>query len=173
MFCADICYFSYYMATLPDTPGVRHLFRVSPGNQSVCLTCPGQQREGREGCAVPQDCQYSRVSVSPDQSAYLQHCLGPHIPSSHVFSLPDNACVRTLETNQHLRSAQQHKHLRTREINWSSTENKAGGICHFASWNRIAITGTLSCHSHYSYQSGNSVLQFAFFSLNFAGNIKR
>ena len=112
------------MATLPDSPGVRHLFRVSPGNQSVCLTCPGHQGPGL--CSPPQDCQYSRVSLSPDQSAYLQHCLGPHIPSSHVFSLPDNKCVATLDTNQHLRSDQHNSF--TEKLNWISIENKAGPL---------------------------------------------
>ena len=32
----------------------------------------------------------------------LQHCLGPGVPSLHLISLPDNRCLLSLDTNQHI-----------------------------------------------------------------------
>ena len=32
----------------------------------------------------------------------IQHCLGPDIPSSHLFSLPSNTLLATLDTNDRL-----------------------------------------------------------------------
>ena len=43
--------------------------------------------------------------MSPGDSAYLLHCGGPGGPSSHVFSLPDNKCVASLDTNTHILAA--------------------------------------------------------------------
>ena len=92
------------MATLPGQPGVRHLFRKSLENNSAnntCLTCRD-------------NCYYSENIISPLYDAYvqvvilylnnslqeyLQHCLGPDIPSTHVFSLPDNSLIWTMDTN--------------------------------------------------------------------------
>ena len=31
-----------------------------------------------------------------------QQCLGPDVPSTHVFSLPENRCLVTLDTNSHI-----------------------------------------------------------------------
>ena len=31
-----------------------------------------------------------------------QQCLGPEVPSTHIFSLPDNKCLMTLDTNSHI-----------------------------------------------------------------------
>ena len=92
------------MATLPGQPGVRHLFRKSLKNDSAnntCLTCRD-------------NCYYSENIISPLYDAYvqvvilylnnslqeyLQHCLGPNIPSTHVFSLPDNNLIWTMDNN--------------------------------------------------------------------------
>ena len=64
-------------------------------------------------------CEYNEVSVSPDLTGYVQvtlsdsirvcylslcsqQCLGPDVPSTHIFSLPDNRCLVTLDTNRHI-----------------------------------------------------------------------
>ena len=47
-------------------------------------------------------CEYNEVSVSPDMTGYVQQCLGPHVPSTHIFSLTDNRCLVTLDTNTHI-----------------------------------------------------------------------
>ena len=109
------------MATLPGQPGVRHLFRKSTVNNPknhTCLTCQNEQRFDigiSNGTLMP--CEYSEVIVSPGYEAYvqvillsamclyllvfspIQHCLGPDIPSTHIFSLPDNTLLWTMDTN--------------------------------------------------------------------------
>eukprot|EP00090_Calanus_glacialis_P007913 TRINITY_DN16308_c0_g1_i1.p1 TRINITY_DN16308_c0_g1~~TRINITY_DN16308_c0_g1_i1.p1 ORF type:complete len:847 (-),score=98.44 TRINITY_DN16308_c0_g1_i1:552-3092(-) len=93
----------YYMATLPAEPGVRHLFRKSTENSATnrtCLTCQNQQKFDlgvSNGTLMP--CDYSEVIVSPGFEAYVQHCLGPDIPSTHIYSLPDNTLIWTMDTN--------------------------------------------------------------------------
>ena len=66
-------------------------------------------------------CEYNAIIMSPENNAYvqvrggqqgehrqistylhLQHCLGPGVPSVHLISLPDNRCLLTLDTNQHI-----------------------------------------------------------------------
>ena len=101
----NLC-FSYYTGTLPSQPGVRHLLRAGGRNRShtECLTCPGQLAMESPHCVASLDCHYTNTIMAPDLSAYILHCLGPDIPSSHVISLPHNKCLKTLDTNQHLRS---------------------------------------------------------------------
>ena len=64
------------------------------------------------------DCEYNEVSVSPDLTGYVQvrhvqyysrltvspaqQCLGPGVPSTHVFSLPESRCLVTLDSNSHI-----------------------------------------------------------------------
>ena len=101
------------MATLPGQPGVRHLFRKSLKNDSAnntCLTCRD-------------NCYYSENIISPLYDAYvqvvilylnnslqeyLQHCLGPNIPSTHIFSLPDNSLIWTMDNNTRVQQQVQH-----------------------------------------------------------------
>ena len=64
-------------------------------------------------------CEYNAIIMSPENNAYvqvrearrgylhiyistLQHCLGPGVPSLHLISLPDNRCLLSLDTNQHI-----------------------------------------------------------------------
>ena len=109
------------MATLPGNPGVRHLFRKNiniDATNDTCLTCKNQQKyvEGMSnGTLMP--CEYSEIIIADDDNAYVQvfhkiyfssqlfhfqHCLGPEIPSTHVYSLPDNTLVWTMDTNGRL-----------------------------------------------------------------------
>jgi len=93
----------YYMATLPGQPGVRHLFRKNLKNvleNNTCLSCRDEQQfsaESSTGILMP--CDYSETILSPGFDAYAQHCLGPDIPSTHIFSLPDNILIWTMDTN--------------------------------------------------------------------------
>jgi len=94
----------YYIATLPNLPGQRHLFSVQIKRleEPRCLTCPGQQRFAKLSNGSLPNCLFSEVKMAPDFEAYIQHCLGPDIPSSHLFSLPSNTLLATLDTNQRL-----------------------------------------------------------------------
>ena len=64
-------------------------------------------------------CEYNEVSVSPELTGYVQvrsvtltilqslspssqQCLGPDVPSTHIFSLAENRCLMTLDTNTHI-----------------------------------------------------------------------
>ena len=73
---------------------MRHLFRRhvtgGPDPEHTCLTCPGRQVFGSSACVSGLACEWAEVVMSPANTAYLLHCLGPGVPSSHVFSLPDN-----------------------------------------------------------------------------------
>ena len=73
---------------------MRHLFRRhvtrGPDPEHTCLTCPGRQVFGTSSCVSSLTCEWAEVILSPANTAYLLHCLGPGVPSSHVFSLPDN-----------------------------------------------------------------------------------
>ena len=113
-----LCY-SYYTGTLPGRPGERHLLSVNSNNKSHshCLTCPGHQDLSSPDCLASLDCHYSHTILAPDLSAYILHCLGPEVPSSHLFSLPDNKCIRTLDTNQALRSVVSTLSIK-RNTNW-------------------------------------------------------
>ena len=72
----NFLFVSYYMATLPAEPGVRHLFRKSIENSSAnrtCLTCRNEQQFNvgtSNGTLMP--CDYSEVIVSPGFDAYVQ-----------------------------------------------------------------------------------------------------
>ena len=108
------------MATLPGQPGVRHLFRSHLADNSAnntCLTCRDEQQFSAEtSTGILSPCDYSENIISPGFDAYVQvgryhnsnslirifppqHCLGPGIPSTHVFSLPGNTLIWTMDTN--------------------------------------------------------------------------
>ena len=61
-----------------------------PDPHYTCLTCPGQQVFNTSACVSSLTCDWAEVVMSPANTAYLLHCLGPGVPSSHVISLPDN-----------------------------------------------------------------------------------
>lgn len=104
-------HYVYYIATLPERPDVRHLFRVQDASthtdttpvSSECLSCnttlvlsPTQNVS---------NCQYSRASLSKDFSHYVLDCLGPSIPFSAVYALPQNKLVKVLDDNEDLQEA--------------------------------------------------------------------
>ncbi|KAG8180137.1 hypothetical protein JTE90_028724 [Oedothorax gibbosus] len=85
----------YYLSTLEDRPGERHLFSVSGKKaRSVsftkCLTCD-------EG---PQ-CLFFDVTFSPKSDFYVLECLGPGVPKSEIRSIY-NQTFDILDTNSDL-----------------------------------------------------------------------
>jgi len=101
--------FIYYVSTLVNDPGVRHLLRKrlsGPEDKTECLTClPVNNNNISAQCVRGvQSCEYNEIIISPENNAYVQHCLGPDVPSVHIISLPDNNCLQTLDTNNHIHS---------------------------------------------------------------------
>lgn len=130
-----LCSFRYFLATLPGRPGVRHLFKVQDASTHedtdpdvpVCLTCntalsllsepppaPTEPPTVDDGEVIiktnttsePDDvCQYARAKMSKDFTYYVLDCLGPDVPHSSVYSLPDNELVKVLDDNQDLQDS--------------------------------------------------------------------
>ena len=92
-----------YVAAPAGSPGARQLYRTAGrgGAGAACLTCSGAQQWGN--CTPPSiPCTYNEITLAPDQSAYLQRCLGPGLPTTLLFSLPDNTCLAVLDSNTRL-----------------------------------------------------------------------
>ncbi|XP_071039805.1 inactive dipeptidyl peptidase 10-like [Parasteatoda tepidariorum] len=94
----------YYLTTLENRPGERHLFSVSGKKArsttfTKCLTC----EEGP-------DCLYFNVIFSPTSEYYVLECLGPGIPKIEIRSIY-NQTFDTLDTNDDLRAIIQEKAL--------------------------------------------------------------
>ena len=100
------------MATLPDRPDVRHIFRVQDASSrsdttpvsSECLSCNATLPSTYSNSNVS-TCQYARASISTHFNYYVLDCLGPTVPYSLVFSLPDNKFTKVLDTNEELKEA--------------------------------------------------------------------
>ncbi|ROT74129.1 Inactive dipeptidyl peptidase 10 [Penaeus vannamei] len=74
----------YYMATMEEKPGERHLYRVSDVNSPLlripeCLSC-------LEGDNTTDTCLYNRAHLSPDFAFFVLECLGPDVPRTYLFS---------------------------------------------------------------------------------------
>ena len=74
-------YFSYYIATAPGRPGVRHLYRRHvTEDQHTCLTCPGarQLRNSSRCVPPPAPCDWAEVTLTPatPPTGYILHCGG-------------------------------------------------------------------------------------------------
>ncbi|XP_055931792.1 inactive dipeptidyl peptidase 10-like isoform X2 [Argiope bruennichi] len=86
----------YYLTTLENRPGERHLFSVSgkkarAATFTKCLTC-----EEGEGCL------FFNVHFSPDAKYYILECLGPGVPKVEIRSIY-NQTFDILDTNDDLR----------------------------------------------------------------------
>lgn len=96
----------YFLATLPRRPDVRHVFRVADASthndttpvSSECLSCQDATYHPNVS-----NCQFARASMSKDFSYYVLNCLGPDVPFSLVYSLPENKLVQVLDTNEDLK----------------------------------------------------------------------
>ena len=86
-----LCY-SYFTGTAAGRPGSRHLYWVGEQDRTGphCLTCSNPA------------CSFSRATLSPAATAYIQDCLGPAPPSSRLVSLPANQEILSLDTNSRL-----------------------------------------------------------------------
>lgn len=73
-------------------------------------------------------CGYAKSVVSPDASHYALDCLGPGVPFSRVFTLPDNKPVYLLDGNDAVRAELQKAALpnvKDFEVDLPGTEVKA------------------------------------------------
>nr|XP_053643640.1 dipeptidyl peptidase 4-like [Cherax quadricarinatus] len=74
----------YYMATMEEKPGERHLFRVADVSSPMlrlpeCLSC-------LEADNTTDMCLYNRAHLSPDFAFFVLECLGPDVPRTYLFS---------------------------------------------------------------------------------------
>lgn len=81
----------FLLCSPSDEPHKQNLYRVI-GSTTECLSCD-----------MPADnCNYVDAKFEPTNTNFYElQCLGPHIPSVHVFSSEDNEMVATL---QHVQS---------------------------------------------------------------------
>lgn len=91
----------YYMATMEEKPGERHLYRVSDVNSPLlripeCLSC-------LEGDNTTDTCLYNRAHLSPDFAFFVLECLGPDVPRTYLFSTWSGQMVYTLDDYNDLR----------------------------------------------------------------------
>jgi len=88
----------YYIATLPDSPGSRHLFRLSLSQPDTeCLSCRHQEM-------VPhlkqrENCDYVEVSMSWNNAYYVLKCQGPGLPYSCVHNTESNSLLSVWTDN--------------------------------------------------------------------------
>lgn len=73
--------FRFYLSTLEDRPGERHLYSVSGkkirfSTFTKCLTC----HEGNS-------CLYNNAIFSPNGEFYVLECLGPDVPKIQIRSI--------------------------------------------------------------------------------------
>ena len=117
----EVRHWVYFVATRPDRPGVRHLFRVGdsvgkrllkPEESKIkCLSCVDDDDENvvtdsSENDTKLYDCEYLKAFVSPKADFYAMDCLGPGIPYSRVYSLPSNKPLSPiLDANDDLRDS--------------------------------------------------------------------
>ena len=80
----------YYIATLPGDPGVRHLHKLTIGQQHAeCITCDST-------------CGYVDVTFSKAGSYFTVECKGPGVPFSSLHRTSDNAALIKWTDNKHL-----------------------------------------------------------------------
>lgn len=100
----------YYLATSPNDPGARHLYRldlVRP--EPTCLTCLHHAVAGVEtmagGEAKPilpdrAACNFVSVTMSKEGSYYSMDCKGPDVPYSCIHQTATNALVSVWTDNR-------------------------------------------------------------------------
>ena len=75
---------------------------VASSPYKPCAPSVGWATEQGDAVDLP-PCEFAEVSVSESAGYYALDCLGPGVPFSGVFSLPDNRPVLALDTNDDLR----------------------------------------------------------------------
>ncbi|XP_069948629.1 inactive dipeptidyl peptidase 10-like isoform X3 [Cherax quadricarinatus] len=91
----------YYMATMEEKPGERHLFRVADVSSPMlrlpeCLSC-------LEADNTTDMCLYNRAHLSPDFAFFVLECLGPDVPRTYLFSTWSSQMIYTLDDYSELR----------------------------------------------------------------------
>ena len=88
----------YYISTLPDSPGSRHLYRLQLDQPDTeCLSCRHQEM-------VPhlqhrQMCDFVEVDMSPGASYYALKCQGPGLPYSCIHKTKSNSLLSVWTDN--------------------------------------------------------------------------
>ncbi|XP_022237849.1 prolyl endopeptidase FAP-like [Limulus polyphemus] len=88
----------YYITTLEDKPGERHVFSVkvmsaaAKQRSDMCLTCD-----------LGDQCLYNSAIFSPGAKYYILECLGPGIPRTELRQVKENKLLLVLDNNDELR----------------------------------------------------------------------
>ncbi|XP_076368716.1 A-type potassium channel modulatory protein DPP6-like isoform X2 [Tachypleus tridentatus] len=88
----------YYITTLEDKPGERHVFSVkvmsaaAKQRSDMCLTCD-----------LDDQCLYNSAIFSPGAKYYILECLGPGIPRIELRQVNENKLLLLLDNNDELR----------------------------------------------------------------------
>ncbi|XP_066974169.1 dipeptidyl peptidase 4 isoform X3 [Macrobrachium rosenbergii] len=91
----------YYMATMEDKPGERHLYRVPDVTSPMlripeCLSC-------LEADNTTDTCLYNNAHLSPDFAFFVLECLGPDVPRTYLFSTWSGQMIYSLDDYNELR----------------------------------------------------------------------
>ena len=90
----------YFKATKEDSPGERHLYKVTDFQSGqpglvTCLSCDELNTRGGS-------CGYNSFEFSSDKSYYAMSCDGPHVPQVYLYQTNPNQRLTTLVDNSKL-----------------------------------------------------------------------
>jgi dipeptidyl-peptidase-4 len=90
----------YFKATKEDSPGERHLYKVTDfqADQPGLVTCLSCDELNTRGGA----CGYNSFEFSHDKSFYAMSCNGPHVPQVYLYATNPNRRLNTLVQNAKL-----------------------------------------------------------------------
>ncbi|XP_076351079.1 LOW QUALITY PROTEIN: dipeptidyl peptidase 4-like [Tachypleus tridentatus] len=86
----------YYISTLKNRSGERHLFSVTD------ITSVNRLSQECLTCDIGQDCLFNSATFSPDAKFYILDCLGPGVPRVELKAVDGNRLVSTLDNNDAL-----------------------------------------------------------------------
>ena len=96
----------FFVSTLPDQPGARHLFRIlSPtakasNSNPECLTC--QNADPKMSYLNRKSCNYYSATMSLNASYFAMICHGPDVPWACIHRSSTGDLVSVFEENQEL-----------------------------------------------------------------------
>nr|AGX25161.1 dipeptidyl peptidase [Leptinotarsa decemlineata] len=85
----------YYKGTVADTPSQQHVYVVSEGGESGCLTC--------DFIVDGSNCTFADAAFSKNYSYYVKTCLGPNPPLLVIVNTNDPSDSFVWEENKPLR----------------------------------------------------------------------
>ncbi|KAF6198949.1 hypothetical protein GE061_006972 [Apolygus lucorum] len=115
----------YYEASPENKPTQRHLYRVDDNINltqiEFCVTCPtlygnstvsdvavtqnATSNDGYQTYPIKStDCLFTKTTFSPNRKFYMIECLGPDVPSVHVFDTVNDTKIFTLDHNTALKA---------------------------------------------------------------------